>query len=80
MAEPLSLAVIDQIEKDGWVEGWQVEVEEEEKEDVNMVEKVENGVEKVEQGKKEIGGRKEELGSIPLSVSRFLIFGKKFLV
>ena len=73
MAEPLSLAVIDQIAKDGWSEGWQVE-EEEVVEDVNMVvEKVENGVEKVEQGKKEIGGKKEELGWIPLSVSRFFI-------
>ena len=76
MAEPLSLAVIDQIAKDGWVEGWQVEEEEEVVEDVNMVEKVENGVEKVEQGKKEIGGKeKEELGRIPLSVSRFSFFG-----
>ena len=73
MAEPLSLAVIDQIAKDGWVEGWQVEEEEEVVEDVNMVEKVENGVEKVEQGKKENGGKKEELGWIPLSVSRYFI-------
>ena len=79
MAEPLSLAVIDQIAKDGWVEGWQVEVEEEEEEDVKMVEeKVENGVEKVEQGKKEIGGKeKEELGRIPLSVSRYFILWQK---
>ena len=72
--------MIDQIAKDGWVEGWHVD--EEELEEVKMVvEKVENGVEKVEQGKKEIGGKeKEELGRIPLSVSRYLIFGKKFLV
>ena len=75
MAEPLSLTVIDQIAKDGWVEGWQVEVEEEEEKVKMVVEKVENGVEKVEQGKKEIGGKKEELGRIPLSVSRYFIFG-----
>ena len=73
------MAVIDQIAKDGWVEGWHVE-EEEEVEEVKMVEKVENGVEKVEQGKKEIGGKEnEELGWIPLSVSRYLIFGKSVL-
>ena len=62
LAEPLSLAVIDQVTKEGWEEGWQVEEEEEEMEE-------ENG--KVEENN--IGGKKEELGRIPLTVPRSLL-------
>ena len=61
MAEPLSLAVIDQVTKEGWEEGWQVE-EEEEMEEEN--DKVEENI---------IGGKKEELGRIPLTVPRSLL-------
>ena len=59
LAEPLSLAVIDQVTKEGWEEGWQVEEEEEEEND------------KVEENN--IGGKKEELGRIPLTVPRSLL-------
>lgn len=58
LAEPLSLAVIDQVTKEGWEEGWQVEEEEEMEEENDKVE--ENN----------IGGKKEELGRIPLTVPR----------
>ena len=72
--EPLSLAVIDQIAKEDWAEGWHME--EEEVEGVKVDEKgKENGIEKVEQGKEENGGKKEELGRIPLSVPRYFIDG-----
>ena len=63
LAEPLSLAVIDQVTKEGWEEGWQVEEEEEE------MEEMEN--DKVEENN--IGGKKEELGRIPLTVPRSLL-------
>ena len=62
MAEPLSLAVIDQVTKEGWEEGWQVEEEEKEMEEEN---------DKVEENN--IGGKKEELGRIPLTVPRSLL-------
>ena len=65
LAEPLSLAVIDQITNEGWVEGWHMEEEE-----VEVEQGKENGIGKVEQGNKETGGKKEELGRIPLSTSR----------
>ena len=65
LAEPLSLAVIDQITNEGWVEGWHMEEEED-----KVEEGKENGIGKVEQGNKETGGKKEELGRIPLSTSR----------
>ena len=61
MAEPLSLAAIDQVTKEGWEEGWQVEEEEEMEEENDKVE--ENN----------IGGKKEELGRIPLTVPRSLL-------
>ena len=64
LAEPLSLAVIDQVTKEGWEEGWQVEEMEMEEE-----EEEENG--KVEET--DIGGKKEELGRIPLTVPRSLL-------
>ena len=63
MAEPLSLAVIDQVTKEGWEEGWQV-VEEE-------MEEMEEENDKVEENN--IGGKKEELGRIPLTVPRSLL-------
>ena len=65
LAEPLSLAVIDQITNEGWVEGWHMEEVEDKVEQGK-----ENGIGKVEQGNKETGGKKEELGRIPLSTSR----------
>ena len=76
LAEPLSLAVVDQITNEGWVEGWHMEEEED-----KVEEGKENGIGKVEQGNKETGGKKEELGRIPLSVPRYLISGssKKIL-
>ena len=74
LEELLSLAVIDQITKEDWAEGWHME--EEEVEGVKVDEKGnENGIEKVEQGKDENGGKKEELGRIPLSVPRYFIDG-----
>ena len=78
LAEPLSLAVIDQITNEGWVEGWHVEEGEVEE---GVEQGKENGIGKVEQGNKETGGKKEELGRIPLSVPRYLISGssKKIL-
>ena len=67
LAEPLSLDVIDQITKEGWEEGWQVEEVEDAK-----VEVKDNDIEKVEyETCKGIGGKKEELGRIPLSATRF---------
>ena len=36
MAEPLSLAVIDQVTKEGWEEGWQVEEENDKVEENNI--------------------------------------------
>ena len=70
LAEPLSLAVIDQITKEGWEEGWQVEEVEDAK-----VEVKDNDIEKVEdENCKGIGGKKEELGRIPLSATRFFLF------
>ena len=64
LAEPLSLAVIDQVTKEGWEEGWQVEEEEE-------MEEMEEENDKVEENN--IGGKKEELGRIPLTVPRSLL-------
>ena len=52
--------MIDQVTKEGWEEGWQVEEEEEEMEE-----------DKVEENN--IGGKKEELGRIPLTVPRSLL-------
>ena len=54
--------MIDQVTKEGWEEGWQVEEEEEEMEEEN---------DKVEENN--IGGKKEELGRIPLTVPRSLL-------
>ena len=42
LAEPLSLAVIDQITNEGWVEGWHMEEEE-----VEVEQGKENGISKV---------------------------------
>ena len=74
LAEPLSLAVIDQITNEGWVGGWHMEEEEDKVEQGK-----ENGIGKVEQGNKETGGKKEELGRIPLSLPRYLFGSLKKL-